>query len=298
MKDFFAKINQFKQKFSEMSVQDKINNTGEIKVKIPFSKLIFSPFGILTNQFGSLFRLSALFALVLSLVSIILGFAGICFTQYREAYFFCSNSNFLYIIALLVKIFLVSMFLARWSDIAFLKKSYDLKNIFLPSKRDCALTCGVVLFLLLNLTPILSFYLLYMRVPNPDWVVEVFYFACVSVGFLVPFVLMRFYALPAAFLAGQKFPSISYLWQRTKGNNLAIILSLFLVIVVMSFLALYYQRAVSEIEPEYVNWSGTVLDYAYNLIMLMIYSLIMNHCWLQKEFLLGENNGTRTDTAN
>lgn len=297
MKDFIAKINQFKQKFSE-SPKTTETQKAELCVHIPFSKLIFAPFGILTNQFGSLFRLSALFGFVLSLVSIILGFAGICFTSYREAYFFCSDSNFIYILALLLKIFLVSMFLARWYDIAFLKKSYDLRNILLPTKRDFALTGGIILFLLLNLTPILSFYLLYMRVPNPDWVVEVLYFACVSVGFLVPFILMRFYALPAAFLSGQKLPSFSYLWQRSKGNNLGIILALFLIMIVMSFFALYYQRAVLAIEPEYVNWSGTVLDYAYNLIMLMLFSLVINHCWLQKEFLLGENNGTRTDTAN
>ena len=88
------------------------------------------------------------------------------------------------------------------------------------------------------------------------------------------------------------------MWQRSKGNNLGIILALFLIMIVMSFFALYYQRAVLAIEPEYVNWSGTVLDYAYNLIMLMLFSLVINHCWLQKEFLLGENNGTRTDTAN
>ena len=285
MKDFIAKINQFKQKFSE-SPKTTEPQKAELCVHIPFSKLIFAPFGILTNQFGSLFRLSALFGFVLSLVSSILGFAGICFTQYRESYFFCAESNLAYIFALFVKIFLVSMFLARWHDIAFQKKSYDLGNILLPTKRDFALTGGTILFLLLNLTPILSFYLLYKRVPNPDWVVEVFYFACVSVGFLVPFILMRFYALPAAFLSGQKLPSFSYLWQRSKGNNLGIILALFLIMIVMSFFALYYQRAVLAIEPEYVNWSGTVLDYAYNLIMLMLFSLVINHCWLQ------------TDTAN
>ena len=100
MKDFFAKINQLKQKFSEMSETEKDNI--DIRIKMPFSKLIFAPFGILTNQFGSLFRLSALFAFILSFLSIVLGFAGICFTSYREAYFFCSDSNLMYMFSSLV----------------------------------------------------------------------------------------------------------------------------------------------------------------------------------------------------
>lgn len=50
-------------------------------------------------------------------------------------------------------------------------------------------------FFLLNLAPVLSFYLLLIREPNPDAAIEVAYFACVSVGFLVPFAVMRFYSL-------------------------------------------------------------------------------------------------------
>ena len=294
MKDFISKINQFKQKFSTTTDYSK----PETSVRIPFNKLIFMPFGILTAQFGALFRLSALFALLISFFSMVLGFAGICFTQYHDAYFFCSNSNLLYFLSLFIKIFLVAMFLARWYNIAFLKQCYNAGNIFKPTRKDFGLAFELILFLVLNLTPLLSFYLLYKRVPNPDWVVEVAYFACISVGFLVPFVLMRFYSLPAILLSGEKSPRLSYLWQRSKGNNLGIILALFLIIVVMAFFALYYQRAVAEIEPEYVTWSGTILDYVYNIVMLMLFSLVINHSHIQKEFLLGENNETETDAAN
>ena len=293
MKDFISKINQFTQKFSSPQTE-KMAVEPEDRVHIPFTKLIFGPLGILSVRISELFKISAAFALLISLCTILLGFSGICFSPYRDSYFYCSNSQALYLLGLLLKVFLISMFFARWYNIAFRRANYSLKTVFLPTKRDVIFFGGLFIFLLLNLTPVLSFYLLYMRVPNPDWIVELAYFACVSVGFLVPFWLMRFYALGAAYLSEEKLPSLGYLWKRSKGNNLSIILSVFLIIVIMSFFALYYQQGLSSIDVEYANWSGTVLEYVYNLFLLMVLSLFVNHCWFQKKFLLGEDDGNNT----
>ena len=141
------------------------------------------------------------------------------------------------------------------------------------------------------MAPLLSFYLLYVRVPNPDWVVEITYFAVVSIGFVVPFVLMRFYALLAVFLNGGPKVSPAWLWARSKGNNLGIILSLFLIIIVMLFILVYFQHGIAGIEVEYANWSGTVIEYFYSLLLLMLISLVINNCHVQKEYLLGGKDG-------
>ena len=176
-------------------------------------------------------------------------------------YFFCSASQGWYLVYLFVKIFLISAFLVRWYDGAFLNRDYSWKNVFLPTSRDFTTAALVCFYLLLNMAPLLSFYLLYVRVPNPDWVVEITYFAVVSIGFVVPFVLMRFYALLAVFLNGGPKVSPAWLWARSKGNNLGIILSLFLIIIVMLFILVYFQHGIAGIEVEYANWSGTGIEY-------------------------------------
>ena len=263
MKDFIAKLNQLKQKFSGgCSCRSLCLNAAPAvaPVRIPVTQLIFRPFGIFADRFGLLLRLAALFALPITLLSVFMGFSYICFTDYRSAYFFCSDSQGWYLVYLFAKIFLISAFLVRF-------------------------------YLLLNMAPLLSFYLLYVRVPNPDWVVEITYFAVVSIGFVVPFMLMRFYALLAVFLSGGPKVSPAWLWARSKGNNLGIILSLFLIIIVMLFILVYFQHGIAGIEVEYADWSGTVIEYFYSLILLMLISLVINNCHVQKEYLLGEKDG-------
>lgn len=294
MKDFIAKLNQLKQKFSDgCGCRSLCLNAAPAvaPVRIPVTQLIFRPFGIFADRFGLLLRLAALFALPITLLSVFMGFSYICFTDYRSAYFFCSDSQGWYLVYLFAKIFLISAFLVRWYDGAFLNRDYNWKNVFLPTSRDFTTAALVCFYLLLNMAPLLSFYLLYVRVPNPDWVVEITYFAVVSIGFVVPFMLMRFYALLAVFLSGGPKVSPAWLWARSKGNNLGIILSLFLIIIVMLFILVYFQLGIAGIEVEYADWSGTVIEYFYSLILLMLISLVINNCHVQKEYLLGGKDG-------
>lgn len=294
MKDFIAKFTRLKQKFCADHCCLCLNTASNVMpVRIPVTQLIFRPFGILADRFGLLLRLAALFALPMTLLAIFMGFSYVCFTDYRNAYFFCSDSQGGYLVYLFAKIFLISTFFARWYDGAFLNRDYNWKNVFLPTARDFITAALICFYLLLNMAPLLSFYLLYIRVPNPDWVVEITYFAVVSVGFLVPFVLMRFYALLAVFLNGGQKVSPAWLWARSKGNNLGIILSLFMIIIVILFVLVYFQHGIARIEPAYADWSGTAAEYFYNLLLLMLISLVINNCQVQKEYLLGgkdENN--------
>ena len=294
MKDFVAKLKQFRQRLAESCRCRNLclNAKPEVvPVRFPVTRLIFQPFAVLTDRFGLLFRLAAVFALPITLLSVLMGFASVCFTGHRDAYFFCSDSQAWYLVYLLIKIFLVSVFVVRWYDSAFLNRAYGWKNLLLPTKRDGIAAALIIACFFLNLTPLLSFYLLYIRDPNPDWVVEVTYFAVVSLGFLVPFVLMRFYVLLNIFLDNGTKVAPGWVWARSRGNNLSIILSLFLIIIVTLFVLLYLQQSVVNLEAEYVNWGGTVMEYVNNLFLLMLVSLIINNSQIQKEYLLGGENG-------
>lgn len=90
MKDFIAKLNQLKQKFSDgCGCRSLCLNAAPAvaPVRIPVTQLIFRPFGIFADRFGLLLRLAALFALPITLLSVFMGFSYICFTDYRSAYF-------------------------------------------------------------------------------------------------------------------------------------------------------------------------------------------------------------------
>ena len=297
MRDFIMRFKQLKQKFSEgWNCRGLCLNSSPdvMPIRMPITRLIFRPFGIFADRFAVLLRLAALYALPITLMSVFMGFSYICFTDFRSLYFFCSDSYGWYWVYLFAKIFLISSFLVRWYDSAFLNRIYGWKNLFQPTARDFSTSALVCLYLLLNMTPLLSFYLLYIRVPNPDWVVEISYFAVVSIGFIVPFVLMRFYALLAVFLSGEPKVSPAWLWARSKGNNLGIILSLFLIIIIMLFILVYFQQGISRVEVEYANWSGTIIEYCYNMLLLMLVSLVINNCHVQKEYLLGGQDGNNT----
>lgn len=63
MKDFIAKLNQLKQKFSDgCGCRSLCLNAAPAvaPVRIPVTQLIFRPFGIFADRFGLLLRLAAL----------------------------------------------------------------------------------------------------------------------------------------------------------------------------------------------------------------------------------------------
>lgn len=300
MKDFISKLNKFMESFSQRGCCRSLclNAKDEIPaVKMPFAQIVFRPFGIFASKLKELFRLSALFALLFAALATFMGFNNVCFVGYSKNFFFCSDSDAWYLFYIVLKLFLLAVFGVRWFNIAFLQTSYNWKNIFLPTAKDFQ-TAGILsIFLIVNLIPVLSFYMLYIRVPNPNWVIEIIYFAIVSLGFFVPFVVMRFYSMFAIFLSGQKLPPIHEVWAKSKGNNMRIILSLFLIMIVVFFIVINFQRNFRVLEVEYINYVGIVSEYLYDVAFLMLITLFINNCFVQKELLYGDKTDGST-TAN
>lgn len=300
MNDFFSKIkdsfkgcgcwNSVCSIFSDEPVETEA-------VKMSALKLMFRPFGIFVDKIKELFLLSSFYALLVWAVTVTLGFAYVCSSPSASSFFYCSHSNTAYFIYSFIKLYIIAAFLRHWFNIAFRNGVQGWKSfLLLPSIKDLQTTGVLAVYILLNLMPVVSFYMLYMRVPNPDWVVETAYFAVVSLGFFVPFVVMRFYSMFAFFLSGEKIPSFKRVWSVSKGNNLRIIMSLFLILVILLFTVSNFYRSFQSISAEEINYVGLVSEYLYNLIFLMLISLLVNNCYVQKELLFGDKtNGTRTD---
>jgi len=171
-------------------------------------------------------------------------------------------------------------FAVKWYQTAFLGCTLGWKNIFPVCRRDF-LSMGLLAgFFLLNLAPVLSFYLLLIREPNPDAAIEVAYFACVSVGFLVPFAVMRFYSLFGLAVEGCRLPSWSEVWQLSRGNTLRILIALFFIFFLTLFAFLNFYLLMRGYETQSTLWLGISSEFVYDLMLLMLLSLfIMEGDW-------------------
>ena len=145
-------------------------------------------------------------------------------------------------------------------------------------------------FFALNLLPLISLYLLYVRVPNPDWRIEITYFAVVSVGFIVPFILMRFYSFPAFILAGEKLPSIKEVWAKTSGNTFRIIVSVSLLVLISGMVLLSVYSNFKLVAAENTFYINTMVQLIYELVYFAIVMFWVNYFYTQKIYLFEKVN--------
>lgn len=263
-------------------------------VRLPAVKLIYLPFGIMVDKFVLLLKLGSFYALLLSLVSFVFGYAYICNLPLVRNFPCAVGGSFLPLYFLFKYVLLLG-FAVKWYQTAFLGCTLRWKNIFPVCRRDF-LSMGLLAgFFLLNLAPVLSFYLLLIREPNPDAAIEVAYFACVSVGFLVPFAVMRFYSLFGLAVEGCRLPSWSEVWQLSRGNTLRILIALFFIFFLTLFAFLNFYLLMRGYETQSTLWLGISSEFVYDLMLLMLLSLFVNHCYIQKLFMFGETVNETND---
>lgn len=260
-------------------------------VRIPFFKMVLGPFSLLLDNPRAFFSLSVPYALLISVLSIIIGFGYLClYSRSGAINAYCSNSSPVYLIYLLIKIWIVAVFSIKWCETALLKKPLTWKRLFLFDKRSLRLTLLIIVFMLLNATPLLSGYILYVRVPNPDWRVEIVFFAFVSLGFLVPFALLRFYSVVAFVIYGEPLPNLKELWFKNSGNNMNMLGGLFMIII---FAALVFSNLFRNFEvvafnaPFYIEFAA---EFLYNLLYLFMIVLFINYCCIQQQLIYGDKD--------
>lgn len=258
-------------------------------VKMSALKIIFFPFVLFFDNLKRFSFLALPYLIVLSLLSFLCGFSYMCI--FGADGLGCSNSQPLYVIYSIIRYVLIIMFAAKSFQFIYKKEEITVGNIFSFGKKE-AVTLGLLtLFLVINSAPMLSSYILYIRVPNPNWVVELIFFSIVSIGFLIPFVAMRFYSLIGFAVEGEKLPLLKEVWQRSNGNNLKIILGLFLILMFIIFVLINFYTNFQNVTGGNIVYIGIVAEVLYNLCCLIIILLLTNHCLIQKTLLFkGDNN--------
>jgi hypothetical protein len=140
-----------------------------------------------------------------------------------------------------------------------------------------------------------SGWILYLRVPNPDWRVEILFFAVVSIGFIIPFILLRFYSLIPFVIYGRRLPPLKEVWYKTSGNMFTVLLSLFVIfILTVVFLGNLYSnfQKVAANSGLYINFSS---EFIYSLLVLIILALVINNFCIQQRILFEEKGEIEND---
>ena len=259
------------------------------KVTLPLFRLMFSPFNQILNHGKVFFALSLSAALLITLSATLLGFNYLCaYSSGSAEGLFCSNSLLGYFAYSIIKMLILAYVGIKWYEYVFISQPMSKKSIFAVDGRYLKFAGSLLLVLLLNLLPILSWWILYMRNPNPDWRVEMVFFAVVSLGFIVPIVLLRFYSALVFVMRGEKIPSLSYLWHQTSGNSLKIFLSFMLILVVAMFVFgnLYTNFRALSLNVSLYNM--LLSEYIYDFFALFIYISILNNLNIQYEILYAQ----------
>lgn len=282
-----------KTKASEQNSQvkkfDVLQSTLAQKQLLPPLKLAYFPFTYAIDNFMDLLKLASLFALIIGAISLAMGFAYICGLPILLK-FYCANSILLFAFHVLIKYFLLFFFAVKWYELISKQKSLNLSFLLSLDLKTIKAIGALALMWGLNLVPFISFYLLMIRDPNPDVTIEIIYFGIVSIGFLVPFVVLRFYSIFGLILDGVPLPSLQSIWERTKGNSLRIIIALFLIFIIASFTFLNFYLNMQSYDYKHPLWVGISSEFVYEMILLILTALFIGHVYAQKYFLYGDVN--------
>lgn len=240
-----------------------------------------NPLWTISEKLPDFVKIAGVFALFLTVLSYIFGQTYVCvFASETDIALPCLGSSFVYFPYLIIKLLIINIFIIYWLKKVLLNQPFN--------KNMAAKGVGLFfLFIILNLVPLVSAFLLLVRVPNPVWQIELLYFFVVSLGFWVPFVLMRFYAVFIGILSGCNQKMIKPVWQNTGGFGAKIVTSGIIVymICILSVISLnsIIARFSGVLPLQLYNFVAEML---FNFIILFVVTLIVNFMNYQKQVFL------------
>lgn len=260
------------------------------KIKFPWLKLLVGDIDLLFQTDRYAWRAVALFAFAATLIFALSGNLSVCAANAYRTDHFCNDSLIIFAIVRLVMIFWGCMFIRNWIDIALQKKKITLKNMFIPNKRDLRILGISALSVVCLAVACLSFYLLYIRVPNPNWKIEVAYFAVVSIGFLVPIIALRFCCYFVAAAEEKALPDILEVWHKTKDNFGKIAGGSMILLITILFVMIHSLQFVWHAGATSSFLQALVIEYIFSVIKSVMIALMINFCYIQYKLLFGSEN--------
>lgn len=261
--------------------------TDETQNKKSFSafRTILGSFNLFIDNFTQFLIVGSVFSVIMMILNFVSGQSFLCLNENLKDYAICKINVFVYIVAMLLLWFIICMYMRIWSRTAILKRSNFSFKMLKPIIDDLKIYGVIFAFLLSIFVALGAGFLLFIRVPNPDWKIEIMYFSVVSVGFFVPFFATPILSYIGFVAEGKKLPSIKELWQNVKGNITLLFISFFSV-GVFSFLAanipLRYFLQMGYSENIFIV---VIAEFFYNIIIMFLATIFMNYCYSQKKFL-------------
>lgn len=264
----------------------------EDKRKTSLTNLSLMPFGLLTHNLKSFFTLSSVFAPLMAIWAFAMHSSFICgFSDLAvKSPFACTAPNeALYITFILLRLLLIVVFLKSWFNVAIKKRPINKSELLLIKGQDWKLFAVFLTFVLINIAPLMSFLLLYYREPNPNWIIESLYFAVVSCGFLLPFLAICFYCIPAYILENRKIPSPVKIYAASIDNGLKLLISFVIVLLFSVLFVIYFSGFAQKLMSYNVVLYGILCELLYDIVLLSIFALFINFSVvLQKELCVQE----------
>lgn len=270
----------------------EVDETAVKRVRVPFFKICFRPFSLLLDN-GRAFFLTALpYAALITLFALLCGFGYMCIYSSGG---YCSDSAVMYVVYSLLKLFLVTLFALKWYQAGLQGEPLTLRKLFSVDRRCFKLLGLFLLMVFINFLPMISTMILYVRVPNPDWRIEILFFALVSVGYVIPFLAVRFYAVIAFVLCGCKVPPLKEIWLKNSGNLMNLLAGLFLIFILLFFIFGSLYRNFQPVALSSGLYLNVVSEFIYNLVFLLGMALFVGHCLVERQILYPEDDAEEKD---
>ena len=263
-------------------------NTNIKAVRLPMLATLFGAYGMVIEKFKEFFILGSIYAVILAAVYIICGMEALCGNPlYREGHF-CSDSLALFAVIHIVNFFVLCMFMRAWHQVIRTGNFKLTRDVFIPGRAELKIIGVSMFYVLAFMIALLAAYLLYVRVPNPNWKIELAYFTAVAWGLLVPLAALRFLCWYAFAAGNEKFPSLKIVWKKTSGNWFLIMSAMVLMSVIGLSLSMAISRnylANDNFDRLYVVFVG---EYLTQMVSLFMAACFISLCSLQKKFLFDE----------
>ncbi len=268
-------------------MNDNEKKDNEQKLKYSILKSFAQPFWVISDNINTFMKQGCVFSLLMVIISYLLGQKYFClFNDSMKEKLYCPETINWYVLYLFVKITVVSIFVNVWYNTVFKKVAID--KYYLKSMWKVILKTMVLLlvFIVLNIMPLISGAVLFMRTPNPVWQLELMFFTFVSIGFLLPFVSLRFCSLFAVLLDTGKITEVKEIWNRGKGLTVKILISISLIYMMclLSFISVTgYLNVPRDIPGELYN---IIAELFFAFMSYFIVILFITFCEKQRQTFL------------
>ncbi|MBP5399370.1 MAG: hypothetical protein J6Y53_03020 [Alphaproteobacteria bacterium] len=149
--------------------------------------------------------------------------------------------------------------------------------MFVPTWRDAKVFFSLIFIILINFVPSVSYYTLIKREPNPDWRIESLYFAFVSIGFIIPFIVLLYYVILPYIIAGKKLPPFKQMSSAVFNNTGKIMVSTLFTITLGLLLIVYYIATIVPYTGQISVTKAIMFEISYNIVILVFVTLITNY---------------------